>query len=45
MELALQELTLGDWSKSIRGGGGWVRAFGNVIDKKHMTHLLPSAQK
>ena len=22
MELALQELTLGDWSKSIRGGGG-----------------------
>ena len=22
MELALQELTLGDWSKSIRGVGG-----------------------
>ena len=33
---------LRDWSKSIGGGGG---AFGNVVDKKHMTHPLPSAQK
>ena len=32
-----------DWSKSI--GGGWARAFGNVVDKKHMAHPLPSAQK
>ena len=31
-----------DWSKSI---GGWPGAFGNVVDKKHMTHPLPSAQK
>ena len=37
-----------DWSKSIGGGGGgggWAGAFGNVVDKKHMTHPLPSAQK
>ena len=27
------------------GGGGWAGAFGNVVDKKHMTHPLPSAQK
>ena len=27
------------------GGGGWIGAFGNVVDKKHMTHPLPSAQK
>ena len=33
---------LRDWSKSIGGGGG---AFGNVVDKKHMAHPLPSAQK
>ena len=25
--------------------GGWAGAFGNVVDKKHMTHPLPSAQK
>ena len=25
--------------------GGWAGAFGNVVDKKHMAHLLPSAQK
>ena len=23
------------------GGGGWTGAFGNVVDKKHMTHPLP----
>ena len=34
-----------DWSKSIGRGGGWAGAFGNVVDKKHMTHPLPSAQK
>ena len=27
--------------KKYRGGG----AFGNVVDKKHMTHPLPSTQK
>ena len=27
------------------GGGGWAGAFGNVVDKKHMAHPLPSAQK
>ena len=27
------------------GGAGGAGAFGNVVDKKHMTHLLPSAQK
>ena len=27
------------------GGGGWAGAFGNVVDKKHTTHPLPSAQK
>ena len=27
------------------GGGGWAGAFGNMVDKKHMTHPLPSAQK
>ena len=26
-------------------GGGWAGAFGNVVDKKHMTHPLPSEQK
>ena len=31
------------WSKSIGGVGGG--AFGNVVDKEHMTHPLPSAQK
>ena len=37
---------LGDWSKNIEGrGGGWVGAFGSVVDKKHMTHPHPSAQK
>ena len=25
--------------------GVWARAFGNVVDKKHMAHPLPSAQK
>ena len=34
-----------DWSKSIGGGGGWAGAFGNVVDKKHMTYPLPSAKK
>ena len=29
-----------DWSKSIGGG-----AFGNMVDKNHMAHPLPSAQK
>ena len=24
---------------------GWAGAFGNVVDKKHMAHPLPSAQK
>ena len=27
------------------GGVGWAGAFGNVVDKKHMTQPLPSAQK
>ena len=27
------------------GGGGWAGAFGNAVDKKHMTQPLPSAQK
>ena len=31
--------------KKYGGGGGWAGAFGNVVDKKHMTHPLPSAQK
>ena len=26
-------------------GGGWAGAFGNVVDKKHVTHPLPLAQK
>ena len=37
-----------DWSKSIGGwggGGGWAGAFGNVVDKKYMTHPLPPSQK
>ena len=38
------DLEIRDWSKSI-GGGGWTGAFGNVVDKKHMTHPLPAAQK
>ena len=38
-------VALRDWSKSIGGGGGWAGAFGNVVDKKHMTHPLPLAQK
>ena len=25
--------------------GGWAGVFGNVVDKKHMTHPLPLAQK
>ena len=25
--------------------GGWAGAFGNVVDKRHVTHPLPSAQK
>ena len=33
-----------DWSKSM-GEGGWTGAFGNVVDKKHMAHPLPLAQK
>ena len=36
---------LRDWSKSIGGGGVGAGAFGNVVDKKHMTHPHPSAQK
>ena len=36
---------LGDWSKNIGGGGRWAGAFGSVVDKKHMTQPLPSAQK
>ena len=32
--------------KKYRGvGGGWAGAFGNGVDKKHVTHPLPSAQK
>ena len=31
--------------KKYRGGGGWAGAFGNVVDKKHVTHPLPLAQK
>ena len=31
--------------KKYRGGGMWAGAFGNVVDKKHITHPLPSAQK
>ena len=27
------------------GGGVWAGAFGNMVDKKHMAHPLPSAQK
>ena len=27
------------------GGGGGAGAFGNVVDKKRMTHPLPLAQK
>ena len=34
--------------KKYRGGGGGRRgglgAFGNVVDKKHMAHPVPSAQ-
>ena len=26
------------------GGGGGLAAFGNVVDKKHMAHPVPSAQ-
>ena len=26
------------------GGGGGLGAFGNVVDKKHMAHPVPSAQ-
>ena len=41
-----QKLPVRDRSKSIGGGGaGWAGAFGNVVDKKHMTHPLRSAQK
>ena len=35
---------LRDWSKSI-GGGGWAGAFGNAVDKKHMTHPPPIGTK
>ena len=35
--------TLRDWSKSIEGG--WAGAFGNVVDKKHMTHPPPFGTK
>ena len=38
-----KKIKVRDWSKSI--GGGWAGAFGNVVDKKHMAHPLPSAQK
>ena len=41
----LERARIRHWSKSIgvgRGGGG---AFGNVVDKKHMTHPHPSVQK
>ena len=27
------------------GGGGGLGAFGNVVDKKHMAHPVPSAQE
>ena len=42
-----KKIVVRDWSKSIGGGGGggWAGAFGNVVDKIHMTHPLPSAQK
>ena len=35
---------LRNWSKR-KGERGWAWAFGNVVDKKHMTHPLPTAQK
>ena len=39
-------LVIRDRSKSLgKGGGGWAGAFGNMVDKKHMAHPLPSAQK
>ena len=39
-------MSLGTGQKVKGGGGGWcIGAFGNVVDKKHMTHPLPSAQK
>ena len=28
----------------VGGGGGGLGAFGNVVDKKHMAHPVPSAQ-
>ena len=31
--------------QKVWGRGGWAGAFGNVVDKKHMTHPLPLAQK
>ena len=31
--------------KKYGGGGGGAGAFGNLVDKKRMTHPLPSAQK
>ena len=39
----LERSAVRDWSKSI-GEGGWAGAFGNVVDKKHMTNPLSSAQ-
>ena len=32
-----------DWSKSMRAG--WAGTFGNVVDKKHMTHPLKQGWK
>ena len=37
------EVKLGTGQKVLGGGGGWATTFGNVVDKKHMAHPLPSA--
>ena len=46
LESSTRLLLLRGWSKSIVGGGrGGAGAFRNVVDKKHMAHPLPSAQR
>ena len=31
--------------KNVKVWGGWAGTFGNVVDKEHMAHSLPPAQK
>ena len=46
VELKVMLVSLRDWSKSIGGrGGGGPEHLENVVDKKHMAHPLPLAQK